>query len=230
MGKEISGYDGQKEEIDMKKKMLSVVMACAMVIAGFSGADMASAKSKIMLSKKKMTIRAGQKKTLKVKGTKKKVKWSSENKKIATVSQKGVVKGIKAGRTKIKAKVLKKTYTCTVTVKEKASVPAGTSEPSASPAGTPEPSPSPAVQESSANPSTEPSGTLEPVKVLFSKESGVYDNAFTLTLRSDVTGIIYYTTDGSDPVTSSTKKTYSGGISVKSREKDHQQAFCAEGQ
>ena len=47
---------------------------------------------------------------------KKKVKWSSKNKNIATVSNKGVVKGVKVGTTTIVAKCGKKKYSCKVTV------------------------------------------------------------------------------------------------------------------
>ena len=54
---------------------------------------------------------------LKVKGTKKKIKWSSKKKSIATVTKKGVVKGRKAGKTTIVAKVGKKKYSCKVIVK-----------------------------------------------------------------------------------------------------------------
>ena len=53
--------------------------------------------------------------------TKKKVKWSSSNKKVATVSSKGVVKGIDGGANqrsyKIYATIGGKKYTCKVTVK-----------------------------------------------------------------------------------------------------------------
>lgn len=79
--------------------------------------SMDSQAAKIKLNKKKVTIKAGKKVTLKVKGTKKKAKWSSNKKSVATVSQKGVVKGKKAGKATITAKVGKKKYKCKVTVK-----------------------------------------------------------------------------------------------------------------
>ncbi len=44
--------------------------------------------------------------------------WTSSNKKIATVDSSGNVTGVKKGKAKITAKVGKKKYTCTVTVKE----------------------------------------------------------------------------------------------------------------
>lgn len=46
-----------------------------------------------------------------------KVTWTSSNKKVATVSSKGVIKGIKKGKATITAKAGGKTYKCTVTVK-----------------------------------------------------------------------------------------------------------------
>ena len=71
------------------------------------------------ISKKSVSVSVGKTTALKVNGTKQKVKWSSNNKKIATVSGKGVVKGVKKGTATITAKVSNKKYTCKVTVKEK---------------------------------------------------------------------------------------------------------------
>ena len=88
----------------------------------------AFAKTKLKLNKKTVTIAPKQvvKLTVKVKGEKKKakwkkakwknIKWSSSNKKIATVSKTGEVKGRKAGKVVIKAKVKGKTLKCKVTV------------------------------------------------------------------------------------------------------------------
>jgi hypothetical protein len=101
------------------------------------GAEKDSAK-KVKISKTKATITAGKTLTLKVSGTKAKVKWSSSNKKVATVTSKGKVKGIKAGKATIKAtyKVNKKNKTlkCVVTVK---------AAPAPTPAPTPTPEPTP---------------------------------------------------------------------------------------
>lgn len=72
------------------------------------------------LNYKKVKIIVGKKVTLKLVGIKGKAKWTTSNKKVATVTSKGVVKGNKAGTAKIKATVNKKTYTCTVTVKNAA--------------------------------------------------------------------------------------------------------------
>ncbi len=70
------------------------------------------------ISKKTTTLKVGKTITLKMQNTKQKVTWSTSNRKIATVTQKGVVKGIKKGSAVITAKVGKKKFTCKVTVKE----------------------------------------------------------------------------------------------------------------
>ena len=60
------------------------------------------------ISKKTTTLKVGKTITLKMQNTKQKVTWSTSNRKIATVTQKGVVKGIKKGSAVITAKVGKK--------------------------------------------------------------------------------------------------------------------------
>lgn len=57
------------------------------------------------------------------------------------------------------------------------------------------------------------------LKLTFSKKSGVYKNKFSLTLSCSGSTKIYYTTDGSNPKTSSTRKLYSKSISVADRSK-----------
>ena len=62
-----------------------------------------NAKKKASIRNKSFTLTMGQKKTIKIKNKIKKAKYSfkSSNKKIASVSSKGVVKGLKKGTTKI---------------------------------------------------------------------------------------------------------------------------------
>ncbi len=52
-------------------------------------------------------------------------------------------------------------------------------------------------------------------EVVFSKPAGIYHTSFNLTLTADKGYTIYYTTDGSDPTTSSTRRKYSAAIALK---------------
>lgn len=52
---------------------------------------------------------------------------------------------------------------------------------------------------------------------IFSKDSGFYDNEFTLELSSEEGAEIYYTTDSSNPLTSNTAKKYSDPIKIYDR-------------
>ena len=52
---------------------------------------------------------------------------------------------------------------------------------------------------------------------VFSKDSGFYDNEFTLELSSEEGAEIYYTTDSSNPLTSNTAKKYSDPIKIYDR-------------
>lgn len=70
------------------------------------------------LSKKSVTINAGKSTTIKLNGTKQKVTWKTSNSKVATVKN-GKITGKSAGTATITATVLKKKYTCKVTVKGK---------------------------------------------------------------------------------------------------------------
>ncbi|SDW68403.1 Protein of unknown function [Lachnospiraceae bacterium KHCPX20] len=101
------------------KKGIALVMALAVV---FCAVPAINAKAAVKLNNTKATIYAGNTLQLKLNGTKK-VKWSTSDKKVATVSKKGLVKGVKAGKATITATDVsaKKKYTCKVTVKKSAS-------------------------------------------------------------------------------------------------------------
>ena len=101
------------------KQGIAVLTAAALVLTGITVPGSAGAKAKIRLNKKKVTIKVGGKVTLKLKNAKKKVIWKSSKKKVASGSAKGIVGGKSAGTAKITAKSNKKSYTCTVIVKEK---------------------------------------------------------------------------------------------------------------
>lgn len=194
------------------KKILSYLLVSALILTILSSPRQADAAKKIRLNKKKTTIYVGKKVKLKLIGTKRKAKWKSKKEKIATVSKKGVVKGKRAGKTVIIAKLSKKSYSCKITVKKKAGPkPTGskqTSRPVRSPlpsngiSDVPSPGPSltatPTVTATSSPTATPlPSVPKAPV---FSKGSGSYDSAFDLTLTGEESSTIYYTTDGSIPL------------------------------
>lgn len=103
----------------MKKfcRMFIVLVALVISMSCMSAMNV-SAAQKVKLNKKKVTIYVGKTTTLKLKNNKKKIKWSTSNKKVATVSKKGKVKGKKAGKATITAKVGEKKYKCKVTVKK----------------------------------------------------------------------------------------------------------------
>jgi len=99
------------------KKLCAIVLVIFLAFSVTPDSVFAAKKAKI--SKTKATIYVGKTIKLKVKNNKKKVKWSTSNKKVAKVSKKGKVKGIKAGKATITAKVGKKAYKCKITVKKK---------------------------------------------------------------------------------------------------------------
>lgn len=109
----------------IKKLVKAVVFAICLtmivpIVTPNIGIETVEAATKIKLNYTKKIIYEGEKFKLKVIGTKKKVKWSSSNKKVATVTSKGIVKGISGGKDqrtcKITAIVGTKKYTCRVTV------------------------------------------------------------------------------------------------------------------
>lgn len=110
------------------KKALSLVSILALTITGIAApweTDNAQAANKASLKTKKITIKAGQTKKIAIKGKNKKATYSfkSNKKKIASVSKKGVVKGLKAGKATITVteKIKKKKRTLgkvSVTVKK----------------------------------------------------------------------------------------------------------------
>lgn len=100
----------------MKKgKKIALALVCCLLFSALTPC-VGRAASFVRLSKTEVTVKTGKTVKLSVKGTNKKVTWTSKDKKIATVSSKGVVKGIFPGKTKIVAKVAGKSYTCKVNV------------------------------------------------------------------------------------------------------------------
>ncbi len=95
--------------ISISRLILITIISILFITVGASKVSAASAGSKI-------TLVRGNSATLKV-GSADKVTWKSSNKSVATVSQKGKVKAVNAGKAVITAKAGKKNYSCQVTVK-----------------------------------------------------------------------------------------------------------------
>lgn len=100
-------------KVKKKKNYILMILICVLL-----GSYMIEAAASVRLNCKKVTLTEGKSYQLKIKGTTKKAKWSSSNKKVATVSKKGLMKGKKAGRAVITAKIDRKKYSCKVTVKK----------------------------------------------------------------------------------------------------------------
>lgn len=100
------------------RKTCSLLLVLGL-LAGLAYTGVPTEAATIKLNKQKLTLYAGGSATLKVKGTSSKVKWSSSKKSVATVSSKGKVTAVKAGKAKITAKVETKKLRCTVTVKKR---------------------------------------------------------------------------------------------------------------
>lgn len=97
---------------------LMVVLTITTVIPMYPSMEgtTVQAATKVKLNKSSTYVIKGSTVKLYMKGTSRKVQWKSSNKKIATVSSKGVVKGVKKGSTTITAKVNGRSYKCKVTV------------------------------------------------------------------------------------------------------------------
>ena len=73
------------------------------------------------LNKKSVSLKEGKSTTIKIIGTKQKIIWKSSNNKVATVKN-GKITAIKSGTANITATVLKKKYSCKVTVVKNSSI------------------------------------------------------------------------------------------------------------
>lgn len=105
----------------MKNKRINLVVIFLMVITLIMATAISASAATVKINKKTVTIDAGSSVTLKITGTSKSVKWSSSSKSVAVVNSTGKYKAKvtakKAGTAKVTAKVGKKKYICTVTVK-----------------------------------------------------------------------------------------------------------------
>lgn len=119
---------------------LMIVFILALGCLGISSS--VSAEKNIKLNHAKYSLQVGKSVKLKITSGKKetqKVKWKSSNQKVASVTQKGVVKGKKVGKATITANVNKKKVTCKITVQDPEGQPAATA--TAAPTATPLPTP-----------------------------------------------------------------------------------------
>lgn len=111
----------------MKRRLLAWILVMA-IIAAIPMETVAAVKvTKVTLNRTSVTLTKGKSFTLTAsvspkKATKKTVKWTSSNKKVATVTSKGVVKGVAKGTAVITAKAADgsgKKASCKITVKAK---------------------------------------------------------------------------------------------------------------
>ena len=103
----------------MKSRRVSFILVIALLLLMILPVYKVDAAS---LSKTKATIKVGSSITIKVKGKNKKVSWSKSNGNIKITKQnkkQATVRGIKKGKSILKAKIGKKVYKCTITVKSK---------------------------------------------------------------------------------------------------------------
>lgn len=106
------------------KKGFALLLVFVMAVSVIPQSAFA-AKKKVKLSKKAVTVAVGEAVKIQLKNNKKKVKWNiTSGKKNVTLSKKKktsvVIKGKKAGKAKVQAKIGKKKYVCKVTVKKAA--------------------------------------------------------------------------------------------------------------
>ena len=104
-----------------KQKSMVLLLIFAMALSLLPQSAFA-AKKKVKLNKKMVTVNVGKTVKIKLQNNKKKVKWTvTSGKKNVTLSKKKktevTIRGKKAGKAKVQAKVGKKKYVCKVTVK-----------------------------------------------------------------------------------------------------------------
>lgn len=96
-------------------RKISILLCLIMVVSVLVPTNQVS-KAATTLDQTSIKLAKGAKEQVKVVGTNAKVTWKSANKSIATVDDKGYIKGINKGSTKVYATVAGKKYTCNVKV------------------------------------------------------------------------------------------------------------------
>lgn len=103
--------------VTMKKKLLSLLFVMLLVIGICFVPDVDAGTSTLNITNASYYVEVGKSFTIKLNGLKaSKVRWSSANKSIATVSKKGIVKGVKKGTTTITGKYKKLKFKIIITV------------------------------------------------------------------------------------------------------------------
>lgn len=101
----------------MKKNLLSLLFVMLLAIGLCFVPDVDAGTTTLNITNSTYYVEVGKSFTIKLNGLKaNKIKWTSSNKAIATVSKKGVVKGIKKGTTTITGKYKKLKFKINVTV------------------------------------------------------------------------------------------------------------------
>lgn len=146
-------------------KPISYLLTAAMLLGASLPSAPAGAKKKApKLNTKKISIQIGQKRTIKVKNTSKKAKWSVKTgKKFITLSKKKkksvVVKGKKAGKASVLAKIGKKKLTCKITVTKPDEDKKTPDNSGSTPTPTPSGNPATSTPTATPTPSTSPTAT-----------------------------------------------------------------------
>ena len=97
---------------------VSGVLALSLVFSGTAGIDSSAKAKKATLKTKSITVKAGKTKKIVIVNKKKgKYTFTSGKRTIATVNKKGVVKGVKAGDTKV---ICTATKNCRITLRSRA--------------------------------------------------------------------------------------------------------------
>mgnify|MGYP004620122471 FL=1 len=105
-----------------KKRILTICLIFCLLFQMALGSTVSAASKKPSLSRKSITLEVGKTATLRLKNAgEKSIKWSTSSGAKASIKKLSrdniLITAKKAGMVKIKAKVGKKTYTCTVKVK-----------------------------------------------------------------------------------------------------------------
>ncbi len=107
--------EGRKMIMSKAKKRIFSTFLMMLCVCMFSVSAFAASPK---INKQKAAVLVGKTITLKISNAgKNKIAWKSSNPKIAAVNRKGLVKGLRAGKAVISARVGKKTLKCNITVK-----------------------------------------------------------------------------------------------------------------